>query len=47
MLTDDQRLFITLLSTSKLPVHRMNNFLIFYVKRFWIMLYIYYKEKVN
>ena len=36
-----------LLSTSKLLVQCTNNFVIFYVKWFWIILYIYYKEKVN
>ena len=36
-----------LLSTSKLLVQCTNNFVIFHVKWFWIILYIYYKEKVN
>ena len=31
--------------TSKLPVRYTDNFVTFYVRRFWIILYIYYKEK--
>ena len=32
---------------SKLPVQCTDNFMIFYVRQFWIMLYIYYKEKIK
>ena len=33
--------------TSKLLMGYTDYFMIFYVKRFWKMLHIYYKEKVN
>ena len=33
--------------TSKFPVRCTDNFVIFYLRWFWRMLYIYYKEKVN
>ena len=34
-------------TTSKLLVRCTDNFVIFYVRQFWIMFYIYYKEKIN
>ena len=38
---------IFLIITSKLPMRCTNNFVIFYIRPFWIVLYIYYKEKVK
>ena len=39
--------FFIIIITSKLLMRCTDNFVIFYVRWFWIILYIYYKEKVK